>query len=490
MKGVFAVTFVIVMVFSGSARSQTPDEGQEEPQEGAAPLEADPSKTQEAEGAAQSEGSGSSSTSSPEGSFRTLEGTVTPDGVSPRETREAPDAKDGEGDGKKKKKDKKNKKGPLQVRAKIHTRWEMEHYRNEVLDPLTLEMTEESVNSNEFKIQRARVKLIWDLSDWMMATLQLGSFDETTSLMSILKDAYIHLSPLRYLQLRVGQFKKPFSRFELRGFGTLRLPHRGVGNELIVESFDSNGTSGDSLQYGDRDLGLQLSGRLVKKLKLDYEVGVFNGTGPVTPEELKRRRSKDVVARMKIKPAKWIGVGVNGSFKFFDKDERTREIADPDDDGEGITQKVLRHPGWAAGLDMLFKVAGFRLHLESLLARDYRNPVHLRDPETYDGVSEFDDNNLILNWFAVLSYRYDFEVDWKLAVEPVFKMEMLDPNTMYDEDLVFLYTPGLNMYFGKHFRLMVHGNFQRVSKYTLESYSGSIRSYEQLIVQFCFDFNK
>ncbi len=427
---------------------------------------------------------------SEQGNSRPVEKTVaqkTPNAASPKETS---DAKGDEDSGRKKKKGKKDGKRALQIRAKIHTRWEMEHYNKEVLDPLTSEATEESVNSNEFKIQRARVKLIWEPNDWMMATLHLGNFQEASSLMTILLDAYIHISPFRYLQLRMGQFKKPFSRLELRGFGTLWTPERGVGNKLIVGSFDSGGTAGDSLQYGDRDLGLQLSGRLIKKIKLDYEMGVFNGTGPLAPEELKRRRSKDVVARMKVKPTKWIGVGVNGSLKFFDKDERTREISDPDDSESTVTQKILRHPGWAAGVDMLIKASGFRLHLEALLARDYRDPVHLRNSETYDGVSELEDNNLILDWLGILSYRYKFDVEWKLAVEPVFKMEILDPNTLYDKDLVFLYTPGFNVYLGEYFRLMVHGNFQRISKYTLESYAGSIRSYEQLIVQFCFDFNK
>ena len=67
------------------------------------------------------------------------------------------------------------------------------------------------------------------------------------------------------------------------------------------------------------------------------------------------------------------------------------------------------------------------------------------------------------------------------------KMEVLDPNSVIPDDLVLVYTPGLNAYFGKYVRLMVHGNIQRVSKHTEESFAGNVRSREELILQFCFD---
>ena len=92
-----------------------------------------------------------------------------------------------------------------------------------------------------------------------------------------------------------------------------------------------------------------------------------------------------------------------------------------------------------------------------------------------------------MNFIAILSYRHKFDVPWKFAVEPVFKMEVLDPNSVIPDDLVLVYTPGLNAYFGKYVRLMVHGNIQRVSKYTEESSAGNVRSREELILQFCFD---
>jgi hypothetical protein len=401
-----------------------------------------------------------------------------------------------ESDGTEKKDAEKTKKGDkadekFRVKARVHTRWEMTHHEIEVavlddnddpvLDADGEEMTEkEGVLNNEFKIQRARVKLIFEPLDWVMGLIQVGGFQRSQDAVSLLKDAYLHLSPSRYLELRVGLFKKPFSRLELRGSGRMRIANRGIGNSLIVEHWEGDSHPeiklNDRLGYGDRDVGLQLSGRLVKAVKLDYEVGVFNGAGPVFTQE---GNSKDVVGRITVNPTKWVRFGTNGSVKFFDDDERKGIIRVPDEDGEGWTDEegeILRNPGWAAGVDTLFKVKGVRLHLEAMMALDYR-------------VVDLDAPPLILNLIAILSYRHKFDVDWKLAVEPVFKMEFLDPNSVYLDDLVLLYSPGFNIYLGDYVRFMIHGEIQRVSRNTDESLvrPRNTRDSEALVLQFCFD---
>ncbi len=334
--------------------------------------------------------------------------------------------------------DKKKKKKKVEVRTRIHVRWEME------------ERAADGELENRFLIRRARLKLIWEPEKWITAKLQVGGFQDLEFGMSLLKDAYIHLSPSRYVEVRVGQFKKPFSRLELRSSGKLRVAERGDGNSFIIED----------LLHGGRDIGLQLSGRIVKSIKLDYEAGVFNGTGPNLTE---LGNAKDVTVRLKTQPVEWFEVGSNGSFKFFD-----------DDAHKARDEKFT----WAAGVDTVFRFFGVRLHLEGLMARDhlYLANYPLVDPPLTE-------MPLTLNGLAIISYRHKFDTSWRVAVEPVFKVEYLDPNLDFIDDQILLYTPGFNTYLGKVLRLMLNAEFRRGGRNHLASF----RDRETLMLQLCLD---
>jgi hypothetical protein len=278
--------------------------------------------------------------------------------------------------------------------------------------------------SNEFEVKRARLKVSWRPERWMLAVVQLDVAEALELGGSILRDAYVHFSPLDQLQLRVGQFKKPFSGMELQSPGKLKVIERGPGVNYIAED----------LLYGDRDLGLQLSGRLVKAVKLDYEIGVFNGSGPDIDE---MDNSKDLVARMQIQPIKQLELGANLSAKFF---------SDPSS----------QQPAWAlaAGGDSRVGIKGFRFFAEALVAADHT-------AYKFD-TSVIPENTP--NAFAVLamaSYRQKFKAKVRFALEPVFKAELFDPNSKYTDDIVWVLTPGINAYLGQYFKLMLDGEFVR-----------------------------
>ncbi|MCP4600015.1 MAG: hypothetical protein GY847_05660 [Proteobacteria bacterium] len=326
----------------------------------------------------------------------------------------------------------------FEVKGRIHTRWEMKH-RSEGVDEGTDEI------ENGFLVRRARLKFLWRPTDWVMGVIQVGVERVFESMPSLLRDAYIHLSPLRFLELRVGQFKKPFSGLEMRSPGRMRVLERGEGNDVIVED----------LLYGDRDLGIQLSGRIIRSVKLDYAIGVFNGSGPnINLED----NSKDLVGRLKIRPIKALRLGVNGSLKFFDDND------DLDNEDHG----------WAVGGDIRIRYAGLRLHLESLFAEDHN---YWTRTDTLDAPP------LIFNVLGILSYRYRFKVSWGFALEAVFKMEVLDTSMDIVDDEVLLYSPGINGYFGEYLRLMVQGEFRRSGSNGSTEYPDR----ELLMVQLCFD---
>jgi hypothetical protein len=329
---------------------------------------------------------------------------------------------------------KKKKKKKVEVKTRVHVRWEMEPDDSDELE-------------NRFLIRRARLKLLWHPKKWITAKLQVG-FEKITKLTSVFKDAYIHLSPSQYVEVRVGQFKKPFSRLELRSSGKLRLAERGDGNSFIIED----------LLYGGRDIGIQLSGRLVKSVKLDYALGFFNGTGTIAEEV---GNAKDLVARLEVDPSEWIGVGVNSSLKFFDDDvhkDRDEPLA------------------WAVGADTVFRFFGVRLHLEGILAEDHQYTGNY--PDLVLG-----EMPLTLSGVGILSYEYTFNTSRRLSVEPLFKMEVLDPNLDFIDDQVLLLNPGFNVYIGKYLRLMLHAEFRRGG----ENHLSKFRDREKLMLQLCLD---
>ena len=340
-------------------------------------------------------------------------------------------------------KKKKKKRKKVRVKARIHTRWEMEHQPD---------LSGDDETTNEFIIRRTRFKLEWEPEPWLLAKIQVGGFHRvgSSNLQSLLRDAYLHFSPFKYLEIRAGLFKKGFGRLALQSSGKLRVVERGEGNDLIL----------DELRYGGRDIGLQLSGRIVPSVKLDYTLGVFNGTNVTNGDNREFGDEKDIVARLKISPIKYLGVGASGSFKFFSDVENQEKSA------------------WAAGADAVMKLAGFRLHLEGIFAQNHlttRNSVAEEDLP--------DKMPLIISGVGILSYCHKFNGTFKLAVEPLFKMEVLDPDSKIVDDEVFTYSPGFNTYLGKYLRLMLHGEFRRPLRNSREAYPKQ----EKLIIQLCFD---
>jgi len=340
----------------------------------------------------------------------------------------------------------------VELGARFHTGWDLTHLKTQTteLDSSGAERTviTESFD-NEFYVKRARIKLEIEPTGWLLGVVQVeatGVLDGT-----FLRDAYVHVAPARQLGIQIGQFKKPFSALNLRSPSKRRLVNRGPGNDLIIED----------LMFGDRDLGLQLSGRLVKSVKLDYAIGVFNGSGPNIGDPGK---SKDAVARVQVRPHKRFEIGANGSFKFFDGAE---------------LQEGKPEWAWAAGIDVRLKVKGLRFYAEGLVGQNHiafleasdDSSISSADPPEFFGVT------------GIISYKHDFEVSWGFAIEPAFKGEFLEPTTVFVDDEVMAFTPGLNTYFGKYFRLMINGEFIRSGRNSRDDFPDQ----EVLMVLACLD---
>jgi hypothetical protein len=247
---------------------------------------------------------------------------------------------------------------------------------------------------------------------------ELADDDARETPLSLLRDAYIRVKPLRELRLRMGQFKRPFSRMELRPRRRLRLIERGVSNDWIIRE----------LGYGDRDIGFQLEGRFGRKMRLSYAAGVFNGSGRNRPEN-DPNGSKDWVGRIELRPGRWLSVGLNASFKTFDTG------ASPDYPSSALM----------GGGDFRIRFGGLRVLGEGLYGDNYLyvNPSN--------------------SWGALLlvSYKVPLAAKWRLALEPLAKGELLMIQHNLREGHVAMGTAGANLHVGRYFRLMVQGELIR-----------------------------
>ena len=134
---------------------------------------------------------------------------------------------------------------------------------------------------NDFDIRRARIflegRLYRDFSYRLEAELEGSSSNR-------LIDAYINYDAVPWLQVRMGQFKEPFSFEQLTADKNLVFTERSMGFYL---------TPG-------RDVGLMLHGSLYDEAIM-YGLGVFNGDG-TDADRRSQKDEKQVTGRLVFKP--------------------------------------------------------------------------------------------------------------------------------------------------------------------------------------------
>jgi hypothetical protein len=268
-----------------------------------------------------------------------------------------------------------------------------------------------------FSINRARVALRWNQSRLIDGQLEFELAEEeaagsTISGWAPLRDAFVRVSPDRALRVRMGQFKKPFGRLRLASVRELQLVRRGIVDDWIVET----------LGYGDRDLGLQVEGRLGRTPEFGYALGVFNGSG-LNQKDTDLNGAKDFVGRVEFAPVRWLSIGLDGSYKRFD---------------------LNTHPGYPTnhgvmgGADFAIQTAGLYVLGEGM----------------------YGDNYLSLygypSWSLLLMAAYKIPLTswWGLALEPVVKGELLKVEAELVRSHFVSGTLGANLHIGKYLRLM------------------------------------
>jgi len=164
----------------------------------------------------------------------------------------------------------------------------------------------DDADQSSFTVRRARFDLKGDISKKIDYRLQM----EFASKVQIM-DAFVQFKPFRQLNVKVGQYKVPFS-IENTDYTPLKFEFIDYPMALRKLMGFNEVVGGETLSAAGRDMGLTLYGGFGKRdgyNLVNYDFGVFNGSGINTADN---NRSKDIVARLSVKPVE--GLMLSGSY--------------------------------------------------------------------------------------------------------------------------------------------------------------------------------
>ncbi|MCK5241093.1 hypothetical protein KAR34_01455 [bacterium] len=253
---------------------------------------------------------------------------------------------------------------------------------------------EKSNPDSYFEIKRARLTLDGKIAQAVKSKIQIDAASST----NLLLDASISYQPFSFMNLKMGQFKMPFSEEQIGSSAKLDVFHR------------SEVTSKLSYNY---DLGLMAEGKLLKK-KIYYGAGVFNGAGR---NQADNNDNKDVVGRVVFSPLAGSGSLLDG-FSLGGAFQIGRQPQVGTDEGERNRYGGL----------LKYTYAGFKLQGEYIY----------QEKEQVDASKKF-----ASGWYALATYCVIPEM---IAA---VKFEMYDPNQAIDLDGSQIGSIGLNYFLAK-----------------------------------------
>ena len=325
----------------------------------------------------------------------------------------------------------KAKTNELEVQASLHSRFTAQE--------------EDGTPQNEFSLSRARIEVTWKPKKWIAGVMEaaLDQVIEGSNAQGLVKDAYLELDFRKWMRVKFGQFKKPVSAMELTGKGKLPLVERGEGNRYLVRE----------LEYGSRDLGFEVFGRLWKEAKLDYYLGVFNGA-KLPSEEKDPNGAKDVVARVEAEVADGFKIGASGVWKGFDRG--------------GVDSEEKPAFGDLGTLNLAYKKDGLWILAEGMWGKNHQI-------QSAPSAAS-----------AVLAGAYRIPTAWlgkEGALEPAVRLEWLKPDMDSDGQLLVA-SGGVNVWLAPCVRIMVQGEWTRPDETLAELFPDALRGW----VQVAFDY--
>lgn len=296
-----------------------------------------------------------------------------------------------------------------------------------------------AVPASTFETRRIRFGAEVTFRDWLTGKIE----NEFGMARLQVRDAYLNMAFDPRLELRIGQFKKPFSLLQLTSSSVWPVIERGVrirglsetlalqdslaGGTRVMETFRGAVVLGeeqdmlDVFLYQNFELGATVHGKLGG---LGYSIGVFNGAGWDRPDDTDE---KSFAGRLTYKVPTKLPVTVGGAFSY----REFRVTNRPAIQTEGGT-------AFEGDLEIgTFRRAGLRF-LGEVVVGDNLQDID----EKFVGAQG------IVAWFLPLEGK-------KLeGLEFAGRVSYGDPRGDVDNDEGMLLTPGINLYFFGRNRLM------------------------------------
>lgn len=296
-----------------------------------------------------------------------------------------------------------------------------------------------------FFIRRARIEVSGRITERVSFIVQ-PSFENGAGREPNLRlrDAYLELrltpdaSPAA-IALRVGQEKRPFSRWELTSANNLPVMERGAGRGLL--GISANDLFGDN-EFLSHDVGASL---LVRGRLATFQAGVYNGEGESRNDV---NSSKSFGMRGTIAPLGRLSLGAS----WFSHDA----IVTP---AVGAPDSSFRNDAWEVdgqwgrtGDPGLFVLGEY---LEGHDATAAETPIR--------GLSA------IVAWHHRLPATPGRVL---FAVEPALRFDVADPNTDADDDRATLMSAVVGLYFSSRAQLRVGYERQAFEDEALDAIQG------------------
>ena len=303
------------------------------------------------------------------------------------------------------------------------------------------------VPSLDMFIRRARFTLDIQVNEWISGRFQpdFSAIDQLE-----LKDAWgrVDLQPgakTSAARIKVGHFKRPFDGFQL----TSSTQFLTVERDLDIASISSTkALSLDELTtknlLSDRDVGIMVDGGLAGD-RFHYWVGAFNGQNAGTNKDTDN--AKQVIARAQVKltagahPLKIAAAGAVTDVPF------TRANASLDSRQMGAFELFAELGDFKGGAHAQAGVILGKNRLENKLGSE-------PDLEAGDPLAN------MVTWQAIGAWKFDVADNFFFeAIEPVFRVTMADPNRDLGNDVVWGFTPGVEIFFDGRNKIALNWDF-------------------------------
>lgn len=301
-----------------------------------------------------------------------------------------------------------------------------------------------AIPSSMFETRRIRLGAEVEYEKWLVGKIEA----ELGMARLQIRDAFLNMAFSPKAQLRVGQFKKPFSMLQLTSSSAWPVIERGVRIRGLADAL----ALGDSLAGGTRALsrfqGTVLPGEQQELLEIQgyqsfdlgaslhgslgafgYHAGVFNGAGSDRPDDTD---GKSWAARVTYKFGKQLPVTVGAAASHREIRTQSRPV-------------ILTTDGTAFEADV--EIGAFRRKGLHVLAEVSKGTSLAAEDADFFGAQT------IVSYFAPLEHAR-FE-----GIELAGRVSHGDPSDVLDGDDGLLLTPGVNLYFHGRNRLMVNWDF-------------------------------